>query len=310
MDNLARDHYSRRNWLRASAGLAAVLALAACGQAVTTAGAVGSVTTSAGGVLTASGSTTATAATPTTAGEVTSAESTATSSAVPTVVVSTTTSTAVGSTSTGPARSMLTSATTGSAAVVATTPAAPTAPAAGVKLTLEASGTQASYQVQEQLAGHSLPSAAIGRTSAVTGAILLDAGGKIVPAQSKLEIDLRTLKSDQSMRDNYIQHDPLNTAQYPTATFVPTTATGMPWPLPATGTATFKLAGNFTVHGTTAPTTWAVVATFAPDKVTGTATTPFTFTEFGMQPPHTMIALSVQNNGVLTLQFTATRTTA
>jgi polyisoprenoid-binding protein YceI len=177
-----------------------------------------------------------------------------------------------------------------------------------VKLVVDSSGTQASYQVQEQLAGHNLPSDAIGRTNAATGSILLDAGGKIVPGQSSLEIDLRTLKSDQGMRDSYIQHDPLDTAQYPTAKLVPASTSGMPWPLPSSGTAKFNLTGDFTVHGTTKSTTWAVSATFAPDTVTGTATTPFLFTDFGMKAPHTMIALSVQNNGVLNLQFTAKRT--
>jgi hypothetical protein len=314
---MAPEVYSRRTWLRASAGLAAMLALTACGQAAATAGGAGPVTTSASGLLTTSASssslasslTSAAAATSTTTGEVTSGGSAATGSTATTAVASTVTATTASSTSTGGARSTATATTAGRPAPTASTAEA-ASPSAGVKLTLAADGTQASYQVQEQLAGHSLPSAAIGRTSAVTGTILLDAGGKIVLAQSKIEIDLRTLKSDQSMRDNYIQHDPLDTAQYPTATFVPKTATGMPWPLPATGTATFTMAGDFTVHGTTAPTTWTVAATFAPDKVTGTATTPFTFTEFGMQAPHTMIALSVQNNGTLTLQFTATRATA
>jgi polyisoprenoid-binding protein YceI len=188
--------------------------------------------------------------------------------------------------------------------------AASAAAARGVKLTLDASGNQASYQVQEQLAGHNFPSQAVGRTSAVTGVIVLDASGKPVPAQSKLEVDLRTLTSDQSMRDNYIQHDPLQTSEYPTATFVPKQPTGMPWPLPTSGTAKFDLAGDMTVHGTTRAMTWAVAATFAPDKVTGTATAPFTFSEFGMTPPRTMIALSVQDGGTLQLQFSATRAPA
>jgi polyisoprenoid-binding protein YceI len=112
------------------------------------------------------------------------------------------------------------------------------------------------------------------------------------------------------MRDNYIQHDPLDTAQFPNATFAPTAVSGMPWPLPASGSAKFALAGDFTVRGTTKPVTWAVTATFTPNKVTGSATTPFTFSEFGMQAPHTMIALSVQDNGAWTMQFTATRASA
>ncbi len=156
------------------------------------------------------------------------------------------------------------------------------------------------------MAGHDFTSEAVGRTNAVTGAIVLDAGGKIVPAQSSIVLDLRTLKSDQSMRDNYVQHDPLQTSQYPMATFVPNQATGIPWPLPASGTAKFDLAGDMTVHGTSKPLTWTVSATFGPDKVTGSASTPFTFTEFGMQPPRTMIALSVKDGGTLELQFAAT----
>ena len=288
---MAKSSCTRRVWLRAGAAMVATLALAACGQtAATGEAAVATASSSAPPTATELSST----AVENTVGGASTATATSTASAPLTATTSTTVQ-------------MTTSASV-SPAVAAATAAA--APAAGLKLTLDAGGSQASYQVQEQLAGKSLPSAAIGRTNAVSGAILFDAAGKIVPAQSQFTIDLRTLKSDQGMRDNYIQRDPLDTAQYPTATFAPTAVTGMPWPLPVSGTARFNLAGNFTVHGTTQPITWAVTATFAPDKVTGSATTPFTFTEFGMQAPHTMIALSVQNNGSWTMQFAATRTKA
>lgn len=309
---MSQVQYSRRAWLRAGAATVAVLALAACGQAAPTTSAVGLTATNAAALASAAasgGPSTASspALTATTMATTTTALETRTgTTAASTVATSTTVamSTAAPASS---ARSGATAASVSTAAPVATTTAA-AAKVSGVKLTLDSSGTQASYQVQEQLAGHDFPSDAIGRTSAVTGSILLDAGGKIVAGQSNLEIDLRTLKSDQGMRDSYIQHDPLDTAQYPTAKFVPTSTSGMPWPLPSSGTAKFTLTGDFTVHGTTKSTTWAVSAAFAPDTVTGTATTPFLFTDFGMKPPHTMIALSVQNNGVLNLQFTAKRT--
>ena len=299
---MRQDLFSRRAWLRAGAASAAMLALAACGQATATTDAGAATISSAALPVTAEQSSTS---------EVTAAPTTTASA--PLAVLSTTTapvttanSVAAVTTRAVPAAALTNSATSSSAVTTAAS-AATAAKEAGVKLTLDAGGSQASYQVQEQLAGHSLPSAAIGRTNAVSGSILLDATGKIVSAQSSFTIDLRTLKSDQSMRDNYIQHDPLNTAQYPTAMFVPTGNTGMPWPLPDSGTAKFNMAGTFTVHGTTKPTTWAVTATFAPGKVTGTATTPFLFTDYGMQPPHTMVALSVENNGILTLQFSATQ---
>lgn len=304
-----RERCTRRAWLQAGAATVAMLALAACNQATATTNAA--VTAAGTGMLEA-----ATKQTSTTAGDTTSTTAAVTTISTTTTPISAATTSTAASTSGSTASAPLTATTSTAVSMATSSSVSPTvtettaasAPAAGVKLTLDAGGSQASYQVQEQLAGKSLPSAAIGRTSAVSGSILFDAAGKIIPAQSQFTIDLRTLKSDQGMRDKYIQHDPLETARYPNATFAPTTTSGMPWPLPASGTATFHLAGNFTVHGATKPITWAVTATFAPDKVTGNATTPFTFSEFGMQAPHTMIALSVQNNGTWTMQFTATHT--
>ena len=139
---------------------------------------------------------------------------------------------------------------------------------------------------------------------------MLDAQGAIVPGQSKIEVDLRQLKSDEGMRDNYIQRTPLQTSTYPMATFVPSKVTGMPWPLPSSGTATFTMVGDLTVHGTTKPVSWTVSATFAGSQVSGSATTPFSFSGFGMTAPHTAIALSVQDGGTLALQFAAARTVA
>ncbi len=310
---MSHEQYSRRTWLRLGAATVAVLALAACGQAAPTTSAVGALATNAA-ALTSSGAASSAPGVvsgPALAATTMATTTTALGTSVGTTAASTVATNATAAISTvapvSLARSSAAAASVSTAAPAATTTAA-AAKASGVKLTLDGSGTQASYQVQEQLAGHNFPSDAIGRTSAVTGSMLLDAAGKIVSGQSNLEIDLRTLKSDQGMRDSYIQHDPLDTAQFPTAKFVPTSTSGMPWPLPSSGTAKFTLTGDFTVHGTTKSTTWAVSATFAPDTVTGTATTPFLFTDFGMQPPRTMIALSVQNNGVLNLQFTAKRT--
>src|SRR5262245_47988755 len=65
-------------------------------------------------------------------------------------------------------------------------------------------GTKARYRVTEQLIGISFPSDAVGTTEAVTGAIVVNPDGSIA-AGSKLTVDLKTLTSDQSMRDGYIQ---------------------------------------------------------------------------------------------------------
>ena len=83
-----------------------------------------------------------------------------------------------------------------------------------------------------------------------------------------------------------------------TATFVPRSATGLPAAALARtpGEYTFALLGDLTVRGVTRPSTWQVKARLAPSgEVTGTATTSFTFAEFGMTIPKVAVVLSVDD---------------
>ncbi|HUZ76839.1 MAG TPA: YceI family protein [Chloroflexota bacterium] len=195
-----------------------------------------------------------------------------------------------------------------SAAGAAASTAAASAPAqavdGGLVLTLNSSNSKAEYQAQELLVGHSVLSPAIGSTSAVAGTIALDASGKVLPSASKVTINLTTLASDKSRRDHFIQGNTLETAQFPNAVFAPTHLSGLPWPLPAAGQATFQMAGNLTVHGVTRPTTWNVVAQFSGSSVSGKATAPFTISEFGMTSPKAGPVLSVRDAGTLEIDFT------
>ncbi len=171
------------------------------------------------------------------------------------------------------------------------------------RLTLAPAGNEARYRVREQLANLSFPSDAVGTTQSVTGAIVIGDDGKIVPAQSKIVVDLTTLKSDSERRDGFIQRRTLETGQYPTATLVPTVARGLPNPLPKSGSFSFELDGNFTVHGTTRPTTWQVTAQATDSGYAGTAKTHFTFGEFGLEQPRVMVVLSVEDDIRLEYDF-------
>lgn len=139
----------------------------------------------------------------------------------------------------------------------------------------------------------SAPSDAIGKTSAVTGDIVVTPDGKIDSSQSKLVVDLTSLQSDSGMRDRFIQGNTLETDQYPNATFVPTAIEGLPTPLPTSGQQSFKLLGNLTVHGVTKPVTFDVTTQANGNDVTGQATTNFKFEDFGMNPPKAGAVLSV-----------------
>jgi polyisoprenoid-binding protein YceI len=181
-----------------------------------------------------------------------------------------------------------------------------TAPNTPTKLDI-AEGTKASYRVKEQLAGLNFPNDAIGTSDLVSGTLVLAPDGSINTAQSKLTVDLRPLKSDQDMRDKYVQNRTLETDKFPVAEFVPRRIQGLPSPLPsperATSQSGFKLSGDLTIHGVTKEATFDGYATFSRDMVAGRAVTTFTFSTFGLNKPQLARVLSVDDNIQLEIQF-------
>ncbi len=162
-------------------------------------------------------------------------------------------------------------------------------------------GNEARYFAREQLAGVSFPNDAIGVTHGVTGAIVVDGSGKIVPAESKIVVDVTQLKSDRDRRDGYVQRRTLETEKYPNVTLAPKEITGLPSALPDSGRAEFQLLGDLTIKDVTRPTNWKVSARFRGDTISGTASTSFTFADFQMDKPSVSIVLSVQDT--LHLQY-------
>jgi polyisoprenoid-binding protein YceI len=179
-------------------------------------------------------------------------------------------------------------------------------PNAGIQLEV-ASGTKVSYRVREQLAGINFPDDAIGTTESITGALVILPDGSIDSSKSKLTIDLRALKSDQDMRDGYVQERTLETKKFPNAEFVPRKLQGVTIPIPApdrsTGQSGFQLVGDLTVHGVTKEVTLSGYATFSRDLIAGRATTDFTFATFGLTKPSLARLLSVDDKIELDLEF-------
>ena len=166
--------------------------------------------------------------------------------------------------------------------------------AQSVTLKMVAGQNSASYRVREQLARLSFPSDAVGTTKDVSGQVTALADGTIVSQDSKFSVDLSTLVSDSSMRDGFIKQTVLQTGKYQYATFVPTKVEGLSLP-PKDGDIAFKLIGDLTIKGVTKQVTWDVAGTLNGDKATGTATTSFTFADFGLGKPQVGSVLSVED---------------
>src|SRR2546425_10831880 len=83
--------------------------------------------------------------------------------------------------------------------------AASSDPAAAAGTWTVASGSQAGYRVREQLASLAAPSDAVGRTSSVHGSITIAASGTTYSVTAaSITVDVNTLTSDKSMRDQRI----------------------------------------------------------------------------------------------------------
>ena len=142
----------------------------------------------------------------------------------------------------------------------------------------------------------SLPNDAVGVTQGVEGKLVLGPDGTVSADDSLIRVDLSTLQSDEDRRDNYVRNRTLGTGQYPHTDFVPTSISGLEWPLPSTGEASFSITGDMTIRDVTKEVTWETTAQFSDDRITGTATTDFTFDEFDLAVPSVVVVLSVENN--------------
>jgi len=189
-------------------------------------------------------------------------------------------------------------------------PPVPPGPPAPVRIDLM-EGTKARYKVAEQLVGVSFGSDAVGTTEAITGSIALGIDSAVNASQSKLTVDLKTLKSDQSLRDGYLQRNTLQTDKFPVLEFVPRRQVGLPNPLVAGSRPVvvgFQLIGDMSLHGVTSEVTWNVVATVTSDTVAGRATTTLPFATFGMAKPTVPFVLTVDDKIQLEVEFRAKRT--
>jgi polyisoprenoid-binding protein YceI len=164
-------------------------------------------------------------------------------------------------------------------------------------------------RVREQLAGLSAPNDAVLTTSSINGAIALDAEGSVARG-SAFTVDLRTLQSDESRRDGFVKTNTLETGRYPTATFAVTGVSGLPAPLPDTGTWQFDLAGTLSLHGVEREVTWKATATRSGDEISGTAVLTVRFEDFGMETPRAAVVLSVQDEIRIEVEMKAIRQAA
>jgi polyisoprenoid-binding protein YceI len=169
--------------------------------------------------------------------------------------------------------------------------------------TVDSEQSYARYRAQEVLQTQGAIEA-VGETQAIIGTVYFD--DSYTPlAGSRFDIDLRTLVSDESSRDNHLYNDTLETGEFPLATFVITSVVGLDAGLADGEEVTFRLVGDLTVHGVTNEATWDVTASRDGETVTGFASTTIVIEDYDMEKPYYGPVVSIEDEIVLEIDVVA-----
>lgn len=141
-------------------------------------------------------------------------------------------------------------------------------------------GSKVQYRIKETLNGQD--NEATGADTAVTGQLTF--GGTTVSAAS-FSVDMTQFSSDEDLRDDQFQHRIMNTSKFPTATFeltAPIVLAAIPENLTQ---VTAHVSGTLTLHGTSKPVTFDLLARRNGAHLEVNGTIPITFTDYGIVSP-------------------------
>ncbi|HEX7299998.1 MAG TPA: YceI family protein [Solirubrobacteraceae bacterium] len=158
-------------------------------------------------------------------------------------------------------------------------------------------GTFVGYRVEEDYLGVGARTA-VGRSSAVSGAVTVD-GERISAAD--LTVDMRTVHSDQSRRDETLGYRGIETQRFPTARFTLTAPV-------AVSAAARRTTGTLTLHGRRVP----IEVTVRGQRVAGgrlelVGSAPIRFARFAIEPPSVAGLVTVRDHGLLEFRLVLAR---
>lgn len=173
--------------------------------------------------------------------------------------------------------------------------------------------SRASYIVAEEFFGGALGQLGIqpglvdtiGATQEVSGQLELDLANLADPVvSSQFEVNLESLTSDQSRRDNRIRQANLESSRYPLATFTINSLENTPASYSEGEQVSFQATGDITIREITQPATFDVTATLQGNTITGVAETRLKMTDFGFEPPNFANLFSVEDEFTARVEFT------
>jgi polyisoprenoid-binding protein YceI len=199
------------------------------------------------------------------------------------------------------------SETTSAASPTAETTALPANTAQGsglVVFQIVPDQSQVSFSIYEELGGQ--PKTVVGTTSEVAGQLAVDVQDLSETQVGVIQVNARTLTTDNDRRNGAIRNFILNTDQYEFITFTPTSITGLSGAAQPGQSFTFQISGDLTLRDVTRSVTLNVTAQgVSATQITGTATATVNRGDFNLTIPSVRNVANVGEEVTLQIDFVA-----
>ena len=147
-------------------------------------------------------------------------------------------------------------------------------------------GSVAGYRVREKLAFLPAESDAVGRTSEITGhATVTESSSTVRVTGASFKVNVLSLKSNESLRDQHIQTIGIQSATYPNATFVLTQPVSLPSSALDGHVVDTTITGVFNIHGTSRKETVPAQMKLSDSEIQAAGSLTFPWGAFHMTAP-------------------------
>lgn len=164
--------------------------------------------------------------------------------------------------------------------------------------------SQVRFQLDEDLRG--VRQTVVGATDQVAGEIALNLSDLSTVQVGILQINARTLVTDNNFRNRAIHNEILETGSYEFITFTPAAINDLPASATIGEAVTFTIDGDLTIRDVTRPVTFTVVATPVTEtQLAGTASAVITRSDYNLSIPSVPNVANVEEEVELYIEFVA-----
>jgi polyisoprenoid-binding protein YceI len=157
------------------------------------------------------------------------------------------------------------------------------------------------YRIDEQFGGDTLSRTVAGRTTDVTGALVLEDGEL---SEASVEADLTALESDEPRRDAFLGGRALETDDIPTATFTLTEPVRLPDPVRVGEGVVLDAVGTLDLHGVRRAVTIELDScVLASGEIEVAGSLPIRLADHEIETPVVPGLVTVEDHGAMELQL-------